>query len=198
MSNYEGDARMGEQYRTPKVLVWATIALGYAGIVGCGSRPNVQTAETTPPPPPVLSHPPAPTERLYPWPYCDNSPEHRPPAVGDTPEGPIVLIDSNCTDPSDPYTGVYDPSKDASQETGVGLGRLRNGSRVILLCKQPGGQKIQNDKGIGTTQWDKVKALPGQSLLLPNSTETLTQGKETFLVPNTHLSFFDDSKVKIC
>ena len=192
---------MVEQYRAPKVLALVTgIALGYTSITGCGKQPNelaVQTTETAPPAP-VLSHPPAPTERLYPWPYCDNAPEHRPPAVGGTPEGPIVLVDSNCTDPSDPYTGVYDPTKDASQETGVGLGRLRNGSRVILLCRQPGGQKIKNDKGIGTTQWDKVKALPGQSLLLPNSTETLTQGKETFLVPNTHLSFFDDSQVKAC
>jgi hypothetical protein len=108
-----------------------------------------------------------------------------------------VLVDSNCTDPSDPYTGVYDSKGPASQKEGIPAGRMRNGARVVDLCWLT-GQKINNDSGVGVTRWDRVIPVSGQEMLDPNGISIATTGGETFVIPNTHLAFFSDPGVPPC
>ena len=190
---------MSERYRAPKFVVAATaIVLGSAGIAGCTAK-----SEKSSPTSALSATSPAPQKggetpgRQYPWPYCDNAPEHRPPAVGFSKDSPVVLIDSNCTNPSDPYTGVYDSRGPASQAEGIPRGRMRNGSKVVELCWRE-GQRITNDLGVGTTRWDQVIPAQGQEILLPNGSQATTSGSETFVIPNTHLAFFSDPNVPAC
>lgn len=190
---------MSERYRAPKFIAAATaVVLGGAGLAAC-----TKSGEGSPTSAPSVASSASrkggseASDRPYPWPYCDNAPEHRPPAVGFSKDGPVVLVDSNCTDPSDPYTGVYDSRGPASQAEGIPRGRMRNGSEVVVLCWRV-GQMITNDRGIGTTRWDQVIPAQGQEMLLPDGTQATTTGSETFVIPNTHLAFFDDPNVSAC
>lgn len=187
---------MIDRYRAPKlaVAVTALALLGGTSLAGCTDRANESKQATTSSPFPDASRKGGPQ---YPWPYCDNAPEHRARAVGESKDGLIVLVDSHCTDPSDPYTGVYDSLGDASQATGNPRGRIRNGSKVVVLCRRE-GQTIYNDKHVASADWDLVTPLPDQDMILPNGNQVLTTGSEMVLIPNTHLAFFDDQAIGAC
>lgn len=196
---------MKELYRTPKpVAISTAVILGISGLTGACARAEkgdtdaaaaaTASAATSSTSRGSLSEKPG---RPYPWPYCDNAPEHRAPSVGFSKDGPIALIDSNCTDPRDPYTGLYDANGQASQANGIPRGRLRNGSEAVVLCWLT-GQMIANDTGVGTTRWNEIIPTPGQEMLMPDGSQIQTTGNQQFLVPNTHLAFFDSPGVTHC